>query len=433
MGFLNKAKDGVNNLIGSDKIGELDGDLENKETKQEKTPKTKSPKKPKEKKKGKFFSKKKQEKELPVEPPKKEAPSIPNFLVDNDEIDPSDYITSDKVGSGRTRSMILKQLNLSNIVIPKELNISNHIGNPKFDELVTPNEIDNIEFTVTIPSGLSVDEVGRFCDKMVEQVSYYRNMLRKLNQDKEILIDEIVNMDQQVLDEKSFAQIDNMMNKDIELERLQDALINAQTENSQLKTQLNSKSKEISTNNVADKELITENEELKKEIEELNQILIDSNNYNEDINKMLSDQEENVDFLKKENKKLKEQLERQENESNQTESHNSQLKEEDTKENIVVPEEKVITKTEKVSPSKNELETEDATSYNESELLDNDDDFEKKVMANFLKTNKNNKHVKMPLTNEEILKIKEAEDNADISLKSNETMSFDEMMKDLQQ
>lgn len=92
-----------------------------------------------------------------------------------------------------------------------------------------------------------------------------------------------------------------------------------------------------------------------------------------------------------------------------------------------------MTKTEKVSPSKNELETEDATSYNESELLDNDDDFEKKVMANFLKTNKNNKHVKMPLTNEEILKIKEAEDNADISLKSNETMSFDEMMKDLQQ
>lgn len=439
---MDKFKENASNALGNERVGEIEGERDNQptKTKQKKAPKPakikkekkrKEPKMKKEKKetsgfmKGLFDNKKKEKTKLDEKIQETEdlfeensEESMLNEMKAEAEFedDPSKYIQTDQVG-GRNRAMILKQLNIEDTVsIPSDL--------------VTPEQIENVEFTVSLPSGLDADEVSRFCDIMENAVRKYRSELIRISKEKEKLIDEILRGEQQVLEQRNQSQLNSFLEQgSSEKERLQESLIEAQRtkqklelENEKLKNKL---SELPNIEGELSPEIANENEELKHLVRDLQAKLAQAeataveNQFTSNTNKseMNSETAEMLHQAEKRNKELERELDKLREKSRMTTQddsvklENQQLKDEIEK----------LKKSSTVIPNA---------------PIDSPEDYEKRIMEQFTQ-GKINKHVKTKLTDEDIAKMKEAQESGDITIKGFENVvssgdsSFDDMMKEL--
>lgn len=442
MGIMDKFKENASNALGNERVGEIEGERDSQPTKpkQKKAPKPakikkdkkrKEPKMKKEKKetsgfmKGLFDNKKKEKTKLDEKIQETEdlfeensEESMLNEMKAEAEFedDPSKYIQTDQVG-GRNRAMILKQLNIEDTVsIPSDL--------------VTPEQIENVEFTVSLPSGLDADEVSRFCDIMENAVRKYRSELIRISKEKEKLIDEILRGEQQVLEQRNQSQLNSFLEQgSSEKERLQESLIEAQRtkqklelENEKLKNKL---SELPNIEGELSPEIANENEELKHLVRDLQAKLAQAeataveNQFTSNTNKseMNSETAEMLHQAEKRNKELERELDKLREKSRMTTQddsvklENQQLKDEIEK----------LKKSSTVIPNA---------------PIDSPEDYEKRIMEQFTQ-GKINKHVKTKLTDEDIAKMKEAQESGDITIKGFENVvssgdsSFDDMMKEL--
>lgn len=170
----------------------------------------------------------------------------------SEEEDVAKYIKTKNVG-GRTRSILLSQLE-----------IKEQISVPSY--LVTPEQIETVEFTPTIPSGLSVDEVNEFCDSIEVALRDYQGELLRLITDKEKLIDEIIRIERQILEDRNQNMLDSFMaDGSSEREKMRESLISTQLANKELAEE-NEKLKVTQGN---DPKVAEENRKLKSMVERM--------------------------------------------------------------------------------------------------------------------------------------------------------------------
>lgn len=439
MGIMDKFKENASNALGNERVGEIEGKRDKKDQKpqapkpkkQKKEKKRKEPKMKKTKKessgfmKGLFEGKGKNktsekiaekieqaEEELEIN---SEQTMLNEMKAEAEfEDDPSKYIQTDQVG-GRNRAMILKQLNIEdNVSIPSDL--------------VTPEQIENVEFTVSLPSGLDADEVARFCDIMENAVRRYRSELLRVSKEKEKLIDEILRGEQSVLEQRNQAQLNSFLEQgSSEKERLQESLIEAQRKKQQLELEnekLKSKLSELpSIEGEIPDEVVNENQELKNLVNSLQAKLalaestaqesaIITNAHQQETDSEAAAMLAQVESEKQELLKQIEELKKSEpnNSANhELEKENERLQRElEQAKKVVIPQ----------------------------VPIDSPEDYEKRIMEQFTH-GKVNKHVKTKLTDEDIAKMKEAQESGDITIKGFENVtssgdtSFDDMMKEL--
>lgn len=429
MGIMDK----FTNSLGNEKIGELEGEKpktkeekpqKKKSAKKEKSPKVKKEKKQKEKKvkekkKGFGFFDKKEKKEKTYD----ESIAEPSQLDVEQEMlsgmaemqdesllgedDPSKYISTQQVG-GRNRKMILRQLGIEDgVIIPSEL--------------VTPEQVENVEFTVSVPSGLDATEVEQFCDIMERSIRQYRGALKQAYEDKEKLIDEILRGEAQVLEQRNQSQLDMFLDQgENEKARLQDNLMAAQEEkqklaieNEKLKAKLENPMPAVP---LVDPDLLSENESLKQEVTNLRASL--------------------ANLQSNGNKPAPEQIYEKEVADSEPQT---------TEEYDIPAQEQVNESTEKAGVSAESQIEEEVNIHPEEHLtnkilekpsIETPEDYEKKVMEQFARTNKVNKHVKTKLTQADIERMKAAQaddiriDGFEPPAPSGDSM-FDSMMNDL--
>lgn len=124
------------------------------------------------------------------------------------EENPQKYIHTDTAG-GRNKEMVLHYLGINDDGEEKQLS-----------QMVLPEEISDVEFSIATPYGLDKDEVEHFCNTMEANVAKYRELIASQKEDKEKLIKEVLRVDRQVQDIKqetlmagSFGEDDNRVNQ----------------------------------------------------------------------------------------------------------------------------------------------------------------------------------------------------------------------------
>ena len=388
MGLMDKIK----KTIGNERIGELDGERE-KTTKQSKPTKKSS----KNKGVGKFSKPKPNKQVEEVED------DFANFDFSKDaEKDGEDhaekYIKSSSVG-GRSRRMILDSLGIkTGEIIP--------------NEFVTPQQIENVEFTVSVPSGLDSQEVSLFCDNMEAAVKQYRTALLDAYEDREKLIEEVVRTEQAVVEGRNQAELNSVLSMGSdERDQINEKLINAQAEKLELENEnsvLKRKLKEAVTHTLPrDKELaaVKENEQLRRELEELRQATESAGN--QDVSEEVDTLHQELELARERNDQLSKTIE----DLNETIKSNRHETTADSSKVAELEEQvrQLIAKNETLKASGSEAIT--------IAEVETPVDYEKKIVEKFLQTNKPSKHVKTSLTPEEIKKMKAANSTGDIRIK----------------
>lgn len=196
---------------------------------------------------------------------KKSSSLISGYSGEESEVNPQKYIHTDEVGS-RTREMILSSLNIKDI------------NNDDLEKLITPDEIENVQFSATVPTGLSIDEVEKFCDLVRDSIEKYRERNKELSKDVEKLINETLRVDSKALEQKQ----QNLLGQQLagqasKTDSLNEELIKVRKRNSELNSLISKLKEQIATDDpgVNDK-LLKENKKLKELIEKTNK-QIDSN------------------------------------------------------------------------------------------------------------------------------------------------------------
>lgn len=340
-------------------------------------------------------------------------------LIDGEE-HAEKYIKTDTVG-GRSRRMILDALQIrTGEIIP--------------NDLVTPEQIENTEFTISVPSGLDSDEVARFCDNMEEAVRQYRTALLGAYEDREKLIEEIVRTEQIVVESRNQAELNAVLNgSNDEREALSEKLIAAQSErlaleseNIQLKRKLSNAIQEPSVSNEDLMKLKSENEALLREMDIIRetsstQASKDNTEDLDTLHRELEEYSERNDQLSKEVTDLREKLATQEGPTpnDEVESLRKQIA-------TLQSENALLKSTQKV-------EVKDDTGQK---------DDERAIMEKFMAKqsfNKGQPTHPTKLTIEEIAKIKEVNSTGDIRIngindqeeEEDESDPFTAMLKDL--
>lgn len=403
MGLMDRLKQ----TIGNEKVGVIAG---RPEPKANKTKKTKG--------------NKKEKKSLSSQSIKKDtleelAFNSEKSLIDGEE-HAEKYIKTDTVG-GRSRRMILDALQIrTGEIIP--------------NDLVTPEQIENTEFTISVPSGLDSDEVARFCDNMEEAVRQYRTALLGAYEDREKLIEEIVRTEQIVVESRNQAELNAVLNgSNDEREALSEKLIAAQSErlaleseNIQLKRKLSNAIQEPSVSNEDLMKLKSENEALLREMDIMRetsstQASTDNTEDLDTLHRELEEYSERNDQLSKEVTDLREKLATQEDPTPNDEAESLR------KQIATLQSENALLK------STQKVEVKDDTGQQDNERA---------IMEKFMakqSVNKGQPTHPTKLTIEEIAKIKEVNSTGDIRIngindqeeEEDESDPFTAMLKDL--
>lgn len=458
MGFFKKIKESTSEKFGNEKIGEIDKTREKK-----KGTKKKKPKKGKSKKEKKSFFNKK-EKNIDDFIKTENTPTSQKQInhintVEQEDDDYSKYIKTDKAG-GRSRSMVLNQLGVrEGVIIP--------------DGLITPEAIDNVEFTMVVPSGLDPDEVAEFCNVLERGVTDYRNELKTIHNEKEKLIDEILRIETQIIEQRNQEALNAFITQGNDVkDKLQNDLVDIQMKYTELKQKnevLQARIKKREESGI-DPDVLEENHQLKNSIKKLEAKLVKLENSDTQVisaevetkltaleqeNKELENElneykqsQETINQLTEQNQKLQRELEKLLNKESETIKNDQMSVTSPTAE--VKPDEKpkIIEKTfdnSKDIEEKNyqtSAEPVNNETFSVTELDKESDDYEKMVLEQYLNKNtkkKKNKHIKTKMTPEDIIKKKKAEAQGKVYVKglNFETPTqtgdplFDQMMKQM--
>lgn len=120
------------------------------------------------------------------------------------------------------------------------------------DGLITSKDINNVVFTLEMPSGLNPKEVSRFCDTVSRDVHKYIKIIETRDEDIKKLAAEITRLENEIQEEQQKSELTSFITSQQDEEmRLKNELADLRLENNELKG------------------LKNENEKLKKKIESL--------------------------------------------------------------------------------------------------------------------------------------------------------------------
>lgn len=229
------------------------------------------------------------------------------------EENPQKYIQTDAAG-GRNREMVLHYLG-----------INDDGEDVQLSKMVTPDEVRDVEFSTSVPTGLDADEVEHFCNVIEANVSKYRELIKQDRADKEKLVGEVLRVDKQVQESKQKRLMEGQFGDDqSRVQELNERILtlqnklaqagqgspNAQDVDKQEKTikELRSKLKDYKKSESANKELRQQIVSLQKELEDKDEEMSSQKkSYEERINKLTSTSEDEPTVQAK-NEKLTQDL-----------------------------------------------------------------------------------------------------------------------------
>lgn len=226
-----KLLESVKDKLGNETIGNYGFDKERPNEKKEVKKEVK-----------KEIKKKKQ----PDKPSKKTPPKDKNKKVekqkkiDEDVYDFIPIIEEDNFRKPEKIDFFSKEIHLENKTYPV-LDLLGIARNVNVNGLVTSEDIENTEFSLTAPTGIDPSEVERFCALLEHDISRYRAIIETRQQDFELLLKEVIKLEQELVDKQQESELANfIIDQKSSEERLKEELIELRLENQELKHKLSS-------------------------------------------------------------------------------------------------------------------------------------------------------------------------------------------------
>lgn len=144
------------------------------------------------------------------------------------EENPQKYIHTDTAG-GRNKEMVLHYLG-----------INDGGEDTQLSKMVTPEEVRDIEFSTSVPTGLDAEEVEHFCNTIEANIAKYRELINAQKADKEKLIAEVLRVDRQVQENKQESLMAGQFGDDgNRVNQLNEKVLSLQEELQQSTNQIN--------------------------------------------------------------------------------------------------------------------------------------------------------------------------------------------------
>ena len=78
---------------------------------------------------------------------------------------------------------------------------------PQIGNLITPNDVENVEFSVTAPTGLNAEEVEQFCDSVQRDISVYLNIIEGRQIDFLKLLEHCGELEKKLVEQREESQL----------------------------------------------------------------------------------------------------------------------------------------------------------------------------------------------------------------------------------
>ena len=110
---------------------------------------------------------------------------------------------------------------------------------PQIGNLITPNDVENVEFSVTAPTGLNAEEVEQFCDSVQRDISVYLNIIESRQIDFLKLLEHCGELEKKLVEQREESQLASyIVQGSSDEDKLRDKIANLQIENMELKEKL---------------------------------------------------------------------------------------------------------------------------------------------------------------------------------------------------
>lgn len=110
---------------------------------------------------------------------------------------------------------------------------------PQIGNLITPNDVENVEFSVTAPTGLNAEEVEQFCDSVQRGISVYLNIIESRQIDFLKLLEHCGELEKKLVEQREESQLASyIVQGSSDEDKLRDKIANLQIENMELKEKL---------------------------------------------------------------------------------------------------------------------------------------------------------------------------------------------------
>lgn len=175
-----------------------------------------------------LFGKKNKEKNTQPQQPAVQQPKQQYIDREPKEENPQKYIHTDTAG-GRNKEMVLHYLG-----------INDNGEDTQLSKMVTPEEVRDIEFSTSVPTGLDAEEVEHFCNTIEANIAKYRELINAQKADKEKLIAEVLRVDRQVQENKQESLMAGQFGDDgNRVNQLNEKVLSLQEELQQSTNQIN--------------------------------------------------------------------------------------------------------------------------------------------------------------------------------------------------
>lgn len=110
---------------------------------------------------------------------------------------------------------------------------------PQIGNLITPDDVENVEFSVTAPTGLNAEEVEQFCDSVQRDISVYLNIIESRQIDFLKLLEHCGELEKKLVEQREESQLASyIVQGSSDEDKLRDKIANLQIENMELKEKL---------------------------------------------------------------------------------------------------------------------------------------------------------------------------------------------------
>lgn len=110
---------------------------------------------------------------------------------------------------------------------------------PQIGNLITPNDVENVEFSVTAPTGLNAEEVEQFCDSVQRDISVYLNIIESRQIDFLKLLEHCGELEKKLVEQREESQLASyIVQGSSDEDKLRDKIANLQIENMELREKL---------------------------------------------------------------------------------------------------------------------------------------------------------------------------------------------------
>lgn len=110
---------------------------------------------------------------------------------------------------------------------------------PQIGNLITPDDVENVEFSVTAPTGLNAEEVEQFCDSVQRDISVYLNIIESRQIDFLKLLEHCGELEKKLVEQREESQLASyIVQGSSDEDKLRDKIANLQIENMELKGKL---------------------------------------------------------------------------------------------------------------------------------------------------------------------------------------------------